>query len=159
MATKLDESLINSDVCVKCGHCCKWTSEMQHCHPETGPEWLNVIAKQNDRTKLKWYACEAKEYYSKSEDKPIIEKRAQFRIEFTCPKLDIDEEKGTKMCSIYESRPKVCSNYNCFKNANRLNQRPQAWDKIKQIIKTVHGIDVEWDGPLTKATIPVVEIK
>lgn len=155
---RLDEKLITSDVCVKCGHCCKWTSEMQHCHPAKGPEWLKVISKQSDRTKLKWYANEVTEHYSKSEDKPIMEERAQFRIEFTCPKLDIDEDKGTKLCTIYEDRPKVCSDYNCFRNANAMDQRPQNWDYVKGIVKEVHGIDLTWDGPLTKAKIPLIEI-
>ncbi len=158
MTTKLDESLINSDVCLKCGHCCKWTSEMQHCHPKDGPEWLSVIAKQNDKTNLKWYANEVTEHYSKSEDKLIREERAQFKIQFTCPKLDINKEAGTKTCTIYEDRPKVCSNYNCFRNANQLNQRPENWNFISSIIKEVHGIDVNWDKPLTKARIKIIDI-
>lgn len=159
MATKLDDSLITSDVCIKCGHCCKWTSEMQSCHPVIGPEWLNVIAKQSDKTHLKWYENETEDHLSKSENKVIREDRARFKIQFTCPKLEIDEEAGTKICTIYEDRPKVCSNYNCFRNANNLNQRPENWNYIKGIIKEVHGVDVNWDGPLTSARIKLKEIK
>jgi len=53
----LDESLITSEVCVKCGHCCKWTSSPQYVHPVNGPEWLNIIAK-TDETTLIWHENE-----------------------------------------------------------------------------------------------------
>jgi len=118
----LDENLITSEVCVKCGHCCKWTSSPQYVHPVNGPEWLNIIAKTDDTT-LIWHENETVDHFSRSEQKVVQQERAKFHISFRCPKLEIDEEAGTKMCSIYADRPKICSNYNCFRMANQMNQR------------------------------------
>ena len=155
--SKLDESLITSEVCVKCGHCCKWTSEMQHCHPDIGKEWLDVIAKQSDTTQLLWYDNDKVQHKSSSGNTDA-QMRGQFRIRFTCPKLEVDKEAGTKMCTIYEDRPTVCRNYNCFRDANFKNQRPENWDYIAGIIKEVHGVDIEWDGPLKMQSIKLRDI-
>ena len=153
----LDDSLITSEVCIQCGHCCKWTTAMQHVHPENGKEWLNVIAK-HDRTKLLWYKNEKVEHNSLSEGRTVEEERAAFRVEFTCPKLQIDEEAGTKICGIYEDRPKICSDYNCFRMANNTGVRPQNWKLISGLVEKVHGIKPEWTKPLIPDTINVVEI-
>jgi len=155
---KLDESLITSDVCVRCGHCCKWTSEMQSVHPVNGPEWLNVMAGQSDKTELIWYENEVVEHWSIRDNKTVHEERARFRIKFTCPKLEVDKEAGTKKCGIYNDRPKVCRDYNCFRTANQTKNRPQNWDLVSGIIKDVHGVDVHWDGELQTAKIPIKNI-
>ena len=155
---KLDSSLITSEVCIRCASCCKWTSSMQYCAPGKGPEWLNVIGAQSENTELMWFEDEVVDHHSLSEGKVVKEERARFKIKFNCPKLVVDEEAGTKMCGIYENRPKVCSNYNCFASANRTQQRPQNWEFIKGIIKEVHGVDVEWDGPLHPTRIPLKNI-
>lgn len=72
-----------------------------------------------------------------------------FEIQFTCPQLATNDE-GHKLCSIYKDRPTICSDYNCFESSNINKRRPQQWDKIKDIIKEVHGIDVEYKGPISK---------
>ena len=153
----LDESLFTSEVCVQCGHCCKWTTEMQHVHPEKGPEWLNVIAK-HDRTQLLWYDNQMVEHKSLSEGRTVTEERAAFKIRFTCPKLEIDEEAGTKMCGIYEDRPRICRDYNCFRTANNNGQRPENWKLIQSLVEKVHGIKPEWTKPLIPNKITVKEI-
>ena len=89
----LDDSLITSEVCVQCGHCCKWTTSMQHVHPENGKEWLNVLGK-HDRTKLLWYENETVEHESLSEGRTVTQERAAFKIQITCPQLQINEEAG-----------------------------------------------------------------
>ena len=81
---------------------------------------------------------------------------------FICPKLK--EENGLKTCSIYENRPMVCQDYNCFAKANKKKQRPAGWDKIKEVIKLIHDVDIEWTGPLRdwklgKNIIKVKELK
>jgi Fe-S-cluster containining protein len=70
-----------------------------------------------------------------------------FEIEFRCPQLKINEE-GHKLCSIYENRPQVCSNYNCFEASNRGKRRPQNFARISEIIKEVHGVEVKYENPL-----------
>ena len=43
MADKLlDDSLIDSDVCIRCAHCCKSTSSVQYAHPNA-KEWIDVL--------------------------------------------------------------------------------------------------------------------
>lgn len=153
----LDDSLITSEVCIQCGHCCKFTTPNLYVHPENGPEWLNVIAK-HDRTRLLWYDNEKVKHQSLSEGRVVEEERASFKVEFTCPKLQIDEEAGTKICGIYEDRPKVCSNYNCFRMANQTGQRPQNWKLISELVEKVHGIKPEWTKPLIPNKITVKEI-
>lgn len=129
---KLDESLINSDVCIKCGSCCKMTTENIRCS-SYGLPWYKTVVEQTDRIKLV----------------DIDPKNEKLKIRFFCPQLEVNTEQRTHVCKIYENRPNVCRDYNCFRDANNKGRRPQKWNYIKDIIKEVHNIDVVWDGPLT----------
>lgn len=128
----LNEDLITSDVCVKCGSCCKMTTEYIRCSP-VGLEWYKTVVEQNDLIRLVAFN----------------EKEEKVKIRFTCPKLVVDQQQKTFTCSIYQDRPQVCRAYNCFRTANIANRRPERWDYIKGIIKEVHGVDVVWDGPMS----------
>lgn len=149
---KLDESLINSDVCIRCGHCCKWTSTTQVTNGP-GEEWLDVMIGSNPHVNMRKH----NKRHLKLPNGKYMGNATPFEIEFRCPKLKTNEE-GHKLCSIYKDRPKICSDYNCFEHSNRLQRRPQQWDKIKGIIKEVHGIDVEYKGPPVEAN-PGSQIK
>lgn len=127
----LDETLITSEVCIRCGSCCKMTTAPLRTNAN-GVEWYKVIVQQTDRIKLV----------------NIDPENETTKIRFVCPKLVIDNDAGTKMCSIYESRPTVCRNYNCFDQANKRKRRPEQFQFIADIIKQVHGIEVKWNGPL-----------
>jgi len=93
------------------------------------------------------------------EDNPLVEQvqhnpvtteageRHPFEIKITCSKLKV--ENGFYLCSVYQNRPKICSDYNCFEHSNRLKRRPEAWDKVKKAIKEAHGIDVEYENEVT----------
>ena len=149
---KLDESLINSDVCIRCGHCCKWTSTTQLTNGK-GEEWLDVMIGTNPHAKM-----------MKHNKRDLLlpngnvgRKSLPFEITFTCPQLKTNDE-GHKLCQIYKDRPQICSDYNCFEHSNRLGRRPQQWDKIKKIIKEVHDINVEYNGPPIEAN-PGTQIK
>jgi len=131
----LDESLITSDVCIKCGSCCKMTTDPIRCS-DFGFPWYKTVVEQNDLIKLVNFDSN----------------KNQVQIRFRCPKLDVDEKENTYKCSIYADRPAVCSNYNCFKDANNKNRRPENWDRIKVIVKQVHGVDLTWDGPMRRVT-------
>jgi len=105
-----DESLITSEVCIRCASCCKLTIGKPESRPERMIEWENIIAKQTDN----------------------IEILPDSRVRFHCPKLVVEGE--FKKCGIYESRPYICSAYNCFEMANKMNRPPENYEKIMKII-------------------------
>ena len=120
------EELITSDVCIRCGSCCKLTIGT----PAPGPgkdekkkervkEWYNVIARQTD----------------------TIDILDDCRIRFRCPQLKVTQEDGFKLCQVYEDRPEICSAYNCFHMANLKGRPPENYEMIKGIIRQVHGED------------------
>lgn len=133
----LDESLINSDTCIRCGHCCKWTTSTQ-LGDDTRLDWLTTLVEDNELVSLVNHNQVSVNGNTKN----------PFEVKITCSKLIVDEQEGTYKCGVYLDRPKVCSDYNCFSWANNLKRRPQNWERIKRIIKEVHGVDVEWSGPL-----------
>lgn len=134
----LDETLINSDTCIRCGSCCKWTTHT-HLADDDRLDWLNTMVEDNDKVILKPHnRVEVSEGSM----------RNPFEFEIKCSKLVIDKKEDTYKCGVYQNRPKVCEEYNCFAFANNLGRRPQNFDRIKNIIKEVHGVDVEWTGPM-----------
>lgn len=134
----LDSKLIDSETCIRCGHCCKWTTQT-HMRNGIGVEWIDTIVEDNDLVKL-----------VKHNKVDYQGKRAQpFELEIKCSKLIVDEKEGTAKCGIYMNRPTVCSDYNCFDMANKLKRRPEGWNKITNAIKIARGIDVKWENDLT----------
>ena len=131
----LDESLIDSETCIRCGHCCKWTTTTQ-LGDNDRIEWVDTLMSDNPLVKAIHH-------------NPVTydgKKQNPFEIEIACSKLNTDD--GFKKCSIYKNRPKVCSDYNCFKWSNKLKRRPQGWEKITRAIKEAHGIDVEYQNEM-----------
>lgn len=119
------EELITSDVCLRCGSCCKLTVSTKSAsdrstkkQKEKTVEWYNVIARQTD----------------------TIEIYDDGRIRFHCPQL-LKTSDGMKTCQVYKDRPKICSDYNCFHMANLKGRPPENYEMIKGIIKKVHGED------------------
>ena len=138
----LDKSLITSEVCIRCGHCCKWTSTTQVSNGP-GPEWLDVVIGDNPYTEMKKHNKRDLMLPTGME----MKNATPFEIEFRCPQLKTNEE-GHKLCSIYESRPKICRDYNCFEASNRAERRPENFARISEIIKEVHGVEVKYENPL-----------
>lgn len=134
----LDESLINSDTCIRCGSCCKWTTRT-HLANDARIEWLTTMLEDNELANIKQHNR------VKNLEGDL---KNPFEIELKCSKLIVDEKEKTYMCGVYTNRPSVCEEYNCFAFANKLGRRPQNFDKIKDIIKEVHGVDVEWTGSM-----------
>ena len=156
MADKLlDDSLIDSDVCIRCAHCCKSTSSVQYAHPNA-KEWIDVLH-DTPNLEVQWHNPEMTEQV-KSDGSKVKQMAVPYHVTTHCTKLVIDEAAGTRMCGIYEDRPAICRNYNCFTTANRSKRRPQNWDKIKRIIQEVHGVTVEWTLPLKKVNWKVSEV-
>ena len=152
----LDETLINSETCIRCGHCCKWTTSTQMAN-DNKRAWVATTIEDNDLVRM-------------IEHNPVKvngETKNPFELEIKCSKLIVDKEEDTYKCGVYLDRPKVCSDYNCFEMANKLKRRPQNFKSIKEIIKKVHNVDVEWGGELTTSPykprienmIDVVEVK
>lgn len=140
----LDPSLITSDVCIKCQQCCY------------GHSYIS----QNLDIKNKALVHDMAEYASvafQHEDSDVfVVKKDDNKVHFitnrACQKLD--KEKG---CTIYNKRPKVCSQFNCFE---RYNTGEKSWsvyfDKLEPIIKEVHNIDINLPKHWVK--IPLKEI-
>ena len=139
----LDDTLITSDVCIRCGHCCKWTSATQITNGH-GPEWMNVILGSNPLLSIRYHNKRDVEFPDGRKSKGAT----PFEIVARCPQLKTNEE-GHKLCAIYEDRPTTCSKYNCFDMANKLKRRPENFEFIAEIIKQVHHKIVKWDNPIT----------
>ena len=109
------EELITSEVCIRCGSCCKLTVGEKGVS-EKAKEWYNVIARQTDTINI----------------------LDDGRIRFYCPKMNHTDD-GLHLCTVYEERPRVCSDYNCFHMANLQGRPPENYEMIKGIIRQVHG--------------------
>ena len=80
----LDETLINSDTCIRCGHCCKWTTRT-HLADDDRLDWLNTMVEDNDKVILKPHnRVEVSEGSM----------RNPFEFEIKCSKLVIDKKEA-----------------------------------------------------------------
>ena len=118
-----DESLITSEVCVRCASCCKLTIGRPDPRPDKMIEWENVIARQTDN----------------------IEILPDARVRFHCPELVIDGE--FKKCGIYKDRPRICSQYNCFEMANKMGRPPENYEMIMGIINKLKEKENHFSDP------------
>ena len=128
----LDESLINSDVCIRCGHCCKWTTPTAFGN-DSRIEWMEAIVSDNPHVEIVPH-------------NKIDDGRYPYELKVTCSQLDTSD--GFFKCKMYKNRPKACSEYNCFAWSNKLKRRPEAFHKQQKAIKEVHGIDVEYQNEM-----------
>ena len=147
----LDHTLINSDVCIRCGHCCKWTSKTQIANG-SGPEWMDTILGTNPYLEVKYHNKRDVEFTDGRKAKGVT----PFEIVARCPQLKTNEE-GHKLCAVYENRPTTCRRYNCFDMSNKMKRRPENFENIARIIKEVHGIEVKYENPLQKNPGSVVK--
>ncbi len=134
----LNEDLITSEVCTQCGRCCK-TTWVQ-------PRWNKAITNNHRVDKIPYL----KEMFSQSTTS-FVEERGDNSVAVVnwcpnlkqtgfCPSKDWDGV-NTYKCGIYETRPDVCSAYNCFTAANGQKRNPEYFDFIKGLIERVHGTD------------------
>tara|TARA_B100001287_G_C22651450_1_gene515396 strand:+ start:929 stop:1357 length:429 start_codon:yes stop_codon:yes gene_type:complete len=134
----LDESLITSEVCIRCGDCC--------------------ISQQLDSRglgkKFVGFTYEESEYFRNT----ISDTNLNFTgvKTFKCPKLTTNEE-GFKVCGIYSNRPSPCKSYNCFERANLLKVKPEPsrWKKVTEAIQHVHGIKIRGRSPGSKTLLTI----
>jgi len=125
----IDQSpeLINSDICIRCGHCCKATLPVHQPftvddnHKRQKTEYIATVFADVDTIKVVDITN------SKTGTTKVV-------VVKTCAKLDINKE-GHKVCSTYENRPVVCKAFNCITTANHSQTTPQNWDVIKELIE------------------------
>ena len=119
---ELDEDLITSDVCIRCGMCCKTTwaqpGKSGTVTAEERLEYLQAIF--DDRPE------------DRNETTDVKAVGNNVHVVNWCRQLDVTDEFRT--CKIYENRPQMCRNYNCFREANGKKRLPQYYDFIKNII-------------------------
>ena len=121
-----DPALINGDVCIRCGHCCKATLpvhqpfKIDEGHKRQKIEYIKTVFGDVEGIKI-------------LDVTNSLSGQTRVSIQKTCAKLTTNEQ-GHKLCSIYQNRPAVCSDFNCVETANHSNQAPQNWEKIKELI-------------------------
>ena len=117
----LDPDLIVSEVCMDCGRCCK-TTWVQDRYAGSGQDRLPYLQAMFSRS--------AKTYVEpRGEQVACVNWCSQLKPDLTC--------------NIYKDRPKMCSDYNCFKAANGAKRLPEYYDHIKKLVERVHGIDLD----------------
>lgn len=127
---KLDESVIVSAVCQRCGDCCRGrfyvpapSKDQENFHRAIMGSMPGVQLNNN------------------------IEKLGTIRVlrgTIPCSKL-ISEGSGDKRkvaCGIYPTRPKICSEFNCFTKCNGLNKHPHNLSKIQKLVQEELGKSV-----------------
>ena len=114
---ELDESLITSEVCLQCGKCCK-TTWTQDRFTKGGADRLPYLQAMFGRS--------ARTFVEAREKKVACVN--------WCSQLMPDLK-----CNIYQNRPQMCIDFNCFKEANGRKRLPEFWTHIKKLVERVHG--------------------
>jgi len=124
---KQDPALINSDVCIRCGRCCKATLQVHQPFP---------IDENHRKQKVDYIAT----IFDDVKGIKVIDisndrtQKTRVMLQKKCPKLDKNDH-GHLICSIYEKRPAVCSSFNCIQTANHKESPPEDWEEIKKLIE------------------------
>lgn len=128
MKKRYDESLITSEVCMRCGDCCKLQM--------TGSANFGVKNAES-RKFIKSVLIDHEVIDFRGWD---VEKNT-FSLEIECSKL-LRTADGVA-CGIYADRPQVCRDYNCLQQANKREQdvRPDA--KVRRAVREIHNKEIE----------------
>lgn len=121
-----DPALINGDICIRCGHCCKATLQVHQPfkkddgHKRQKTEYIATVFADTPGIKI-------------LDVTNSLTGKTRVSIQKTCAKLTTNDQ-GHKLCSIYKNRPAVCSAFNCIQTANHSKTAPQNWERIKELI-------------------------
>lgn len=102
----IEEKDITSEVCQKCGLCC----EIEYGVPDRLFEWVDVVVEDYDHIE-----------------------RTKKGIRIRCSHLE-ETADGLVSCNIYETRPKLCKDYNCVswaKSSDDLTQYNRVLVKLE----------------------------
>ena len=122
--SKLDPSVIDSEVCIECGRCCKRTQLIgvasNRKYSDQIIDYVNIV--YDDMPNKKWVTRDRKDG-----------KKAVYLQKY-CPHLEVDDKY--KKCGLWQDprRPKICGDYNCIDAANHSGKAPQDWKEIKALI-------------------------
>lgn len=116
----LPSDLVDSEICTHCGRCCFFYRVKE--------DWLQHFDENTpDKLKLKY-----------DEEIPIklVEDWDGYHV--ACGNLE------DRQCTIWQNRPKVCAEYNCFESANYGDKQPHIdLGFTAYLIKEIKGIDVD----------------
>jgi len=113
----LDPDKITPDICMDCGRCCKTTWVQARF---TG----SSAATRQDRLPY------LQSMFGRS-PRTFVEKRGEkVACVNWCSQLMPDLK-----CNIYENRPQMCRDFNCFFEANAKKRLPEAYDHIKKLVE------------------------
>jgi Fe-S-cluster containining protein len=129
MKQRYNESLITSEVCMRCGDCCKLHM--------TGSANFG-LKNEESRKFIKSVLIDHESIDFKGWDI----KDNVFGLAIECSKL-LKKEDGTVACGIYPDRPKVCRDYNCLHQANKRDNDVRADAKVRKAVREVHGCEIE----------------
>ena len=122
MWTDLDPDLITSDICMQCGMCCKTTWEQERFFKsgaDRGP-YLQAMFADRDKSEVSIRNRPDGEYVA---------------VTNWCSHLKSSGlVNRTVRCGIYEDRPQMCRDYNCFRAANGVKRLPEHYDLISKLI-------------------------
>ncbi len=125
----LDPSLITSEVCMQCGKCCKTTwIQKRYSTRKNGP----------DNDKLPYLQA----MFGRS-PRSFVEERGPDKVAVVnwCTQLMPDLK-----CKIYNNRPQMCRDYNCFTAANGKKTLPEYYEFIQGIIDAQRRSEGEAEG-------------
>lgn len=111
----LDPDLITEDICIQCARCCKVT--LRQPWNQNQEEYLKAMFEHTPKV-------------------DVVREGNQIGVVNWCSQLQPD-----LTCGIYEKRPKICQNYNCFKMANKMKKFPEYFDHIKGLLRA-KGIEI-----------------
>jgi Fe-S-cluster containining protein len=130
--SKLDPSVIKSEICIECGRCCKRTQYIGNASNTKFAseliEYVNIIF---DDMPNKEFSIRP----DRDNTKKVIMRKV-------CPHLVVDEKY--KKCGLWQDprRPKICDDYNCIDAANHGGKAPEEWDEIEKLI-IKHGGEIK----------------
>ena len=116
----LDPDLITSEICMQCGMCCKTTWE-QDRFTKSGTDrapYLQAMFADRDKSEVSIRNRPTGEYVA---------------VMNWCSHLK-RESPTSVMCGIYNERPQMCRDYNCFRAANGRKIMPEYYEMISKLI-------------------------
>jgi Fe-S-cluster containining protein len=115
-----DTNLITSEVCLQCAACCKTTTRTEKTKQRYVEEYIEYGIAMWGYSRDKFRVVQGKG------------KRWIISVTHNCVQLNKDNT-----CKLYDRRPKICKKYNCLWSANIDKRVPEAWPKIKKLLKPI----------------------
>ena len=131
----LDPDKITSDICMRCGMCCK-TTWVQSRYTRDGTDrepYLNAMFDDRPESEVSIaggnvYVCNWCSHLK------VTSKHENLNVHvYNVQKGMRSKDKSIK-CDIYDDAPKMCTKYNCFLEANGRKRLPEYYNHISNLI-------------------------